>query len=395
VARVSPKADCEGFEGEAPVILPGATIGVLGGGQLGRMFAQAAARMGYRVHVFDPSPGCPAGEVAAKEVNAEFTDERALAAFAAECAVVTYEFENIPAEPLWKLQPGVLLRPDPIVLRIAQNRLREKTWLRENGIPHARFAESGQGIGIVEAAKTIGLPCVVKTADFGYDGKGQRKIRTVDEAATVAGEFEGRAWVMEAWVDFACEVSVVVARGSDGEVRPFPVVENIHENHILSQSIVPARIGGEVADQARAIAVRVAEGLELVGLMGVEMFALRDGSVLVNEIAPRTHNSGHYTMDACDVSQFEQQVRAVCGLPLGRPELKSPAVMVNLLGDLWDGGTPRWEELLKVEGVSLHLYGKREARSGRKMGHCTVTRPSVEDAVRNALRLSRMVSRKD
>jgi 5-(carboxyamino)imidazole ribonucleotide synthase len=363
------------------VILPGATIGVLGGGQLGRMFAQAAARMGYRVHVFDPTPGCPAGEVAAKEVNAEFTDERALAAFAAECAIVTYEFENIPVAPLRKLQPAVLLRPDPMVLWVAQNRLREKTWLKDHGIPHVRFAESGQGTGIVEAAKETGLPCVVKTADFGYDGKGQRKIQTLEEAAAVALEFEGRAWVMEEWVDFACEVSVVVARGGDGDVRTFPVAENIHENHILSQSIVPARVGESVVQQAREIAVRIAEGLELVGLMGVEMFATRDGSIMVNEIAPRTHNSGHYTMDACTVSQFEQQVRAVCGLPLGRPDLRSPTVMVNLLGDLWGGGTPDWAGLLKLDGVGLHLYGKHEPRPGRKMGHFTVTRPSVEEAL--------------
>lgn len=362
------------------VILPGETIGVLGGGQLGRMFALAAARMGYRVHVFDPNPGCPAGEVAAKEVNAEFTDERALAAFAAECAVVTYEFENIPVEPLRKLQPGVLLRPDPTVLWIAQNRLREKTWLKEHGIPHARFAESGRGIAIVEAAKEIGLPCVVKTADFGYDGKGQRMIRAIDEATSVAAEFAGRAWVMEAWIDFACEVSVVVARGGDGDVRTFPVAENIHENHILSRSIVPARIGESVAREAREIAVRIAEGLELVGLMGVEMFVARDGSVLVNEIAPRTHNSGHYTMDACAVSQFEQQVRAVCGLPLGVPTLRSSAAMANLLGDLWSKGTPCWARLLATEGVSLHLYGKRDPRAGRKMGHFTVIRESVGDA---------------
>lgn len=362
------------------MILPGATIGVLGGGQLGRMFAQAAARMGFRVHVFDPSPGCPAGEVAAKEVNAEFTDERALAAFAAECAVVTYEFENIPVGPLRKLQPAVLFRPDPSVLWIAQNRLREKTWLKEQGIPHARFAESGQGLGIQEAAKEIGMPCVVKTADFGYDGKGQRKIQTAEQLAAVAAEFEGRAWVMEAWVDFACEVSVVVARGSDGDVRTFPLAENIHENHILSQSIVPARVDEAVARMAREIAIRVAEGLELVGLIGVEMFVTPDGSVLVNEIAPRTHNSGHYTMEACTVSQFEQQVRAVCGLPLGLPELKSPAVMVNLLGDLWVEGSPRWAELLQTKGVALHLYGKGEARPGRKMGHFTVTRASIDQA---------------
>jgi len=377
------------------VILPGATIGVLGGGQLGRMFAQAAARMGYRVHVFDPNSGCPAGEVAAKEVNAEFTDAAALAAFAAECDVVTYEFENIPVEPLRKLQPAVLLRPDPTVLWIAQNRLREKTWLKEHGIPHARFAESGQGVGIVEAARQIGMPCVVKTADFGYDGKGQRKIRTIDEAATVSAEFAGRPWVMETWVDFACEVSVVVARGGDGDVRTFPVAENVHENHILSQSIVPARIGESVAREAREIAVRIAERLELVGLIGVEMFVSPDGSVLVNEIAPRTHNSGHYTMDACTLSQFEQQVRAVCGLPLGRPELMSPAVMVNLLGDLWSRGVPPWVKVLQIDGVALHLYGKREARPGRKMGHMTVTRSNAAAARSVAADITKKLVRKD
>lgn len=370
------------------MILPGETIGVLGGGQLGRMFAQAAARLGYRVHVYDPEPGCPAGAVAAKEVNAAFTDIAALKAFASECAVVTYEFENIPVEPLGALGPGVLLRPDPSILHIAQNRSREKAWLRENGIPHARFEEATNGSALEVAVKAIGFPCVVKTADFGYDGKGQRKLRNDEDAAAAAVEFAGRHSVVEAWIDFACEISVVVARGVDGRSRTFPVAENIHVNHVLHTSIVPARIPEEVASNARALAILIADRLGLVGLIAVEMFVTRGGEVLVNELAPRTHNSGHFSLDACPVSQFEQQVRAVCGLPLGEPVLRAPAVMVNIMGDSWRKGVPDWAALLEEPGVSLHLYGKRDPRPGRKMGHFTVARDSAEEALAVSARLA-------
>lgn len=367
--------------------LPGETIGVLGGGQLGRMFAQAAARMGYRVHVFDPAPGCPAGEVAALETNAPFTDVEALRDFAAKCAVVTYEFENIPSEPLDKLRSVVSLRPDPEILRISQNRLREKTWLRENGIPHASFVQGHGAAGIADAAVGLGFPSVIKTADFGYDGKGQHKLRDRNEAASIAQGFANKGWVIEAWVDFVCEVSVVVARGAGGEVQTFPVSENIHTNHILDISIVPARVDRSVIESARSIAVSIAERMNLIGLIAVEMFVTKTGDVLVNEIAPRTHNSGHYTLDACNVSQFEQQVRAVCGLPLATPRLRSPAVMVNILGDAWADGTPDWASVLRTAGTSLHLYGKRQARVGRKMGHFTVVLETREESIKTALEL--------
>ena len=376
------------------MIPPGATIGVLGGGQLGRMFAQAASRMGYRVHVFEPNSGSPAGEVAVKEVNAAFDDVAALSAFAAECAVVTYEFENVPVAPLLKLPKTTLLRPDPEILRTTQNRLREKTWLKANDVPHSPFAESGTAAGVAEAAAAIGFPCVIKTADFGYDGKGQLKLQGPADAAVAEKDFAGKGWVIEEWVDFACEISVIVARGGDGMIETFPVVENEHANHILSRSMIPARVDRTVENRAREIAITIAKRFELVGVLAVEMFVTRAGEVLVNEIAPRTHNSGHFSIEACTVSQFEQQVRAVCGLPLGKPQLREPTVMVNMLGDVWQSGVPDWKSLLQVPGLSLHLYGKKQPRPGRKMGHFSVSRPSVTEALAIAERAySRLTSK--
>jgi 5-(carboxyamino)imidazole ribonucleotide synthase len=355
------------------MIPPGKTIGVLGGGQLGRMLAQAAARLGYRVHVYEPQPGGPAGQVAHHEVNAPFDDLAALTAFARTCDVVTYEFENVPAAPLRAIEALTVLRPHWRVLETAQNRAREKRWLRDNQFPHAGFAEVAAGGDLAAAVAGVGLPVVVKTADFGYDGKGQFKVRTAEDIPAAVRQFAGQPVVIEQFIDFACEISAVVARAASAAVRVFPIAENIHKNHILDFSIVPARVQPAVSAQAEKLARLIAEKIDLVGVMGVEMFVTREGGVLVNELAPRTHNSGHYTLDACMTSQFEQQVRAICGLPLGAVTLLSPVVMVNILGDAWAAGEPRWSDLLAQPNVRLHLYGKAEARPGRKMGHFTVT----------------------
>lgn len=363
------------------MILPGKTIGVLGGGQLGRMLAQAATRLGYRVHIFEPQANCPAGAVAHQEVNAAYEDVAALTAFARECEVVTYEFENVPSAPLQAIEGVTQLHPHWQVLATCQNRSREKNWLKANGFPHARFVEVAAGGDIAAGIRAVGLPCVVKTADFGYDGKGQIKVRSEADIAAASAAFVKQACVIEQWVKFTCEVSVVMARTAAGEISVFPLSENIHTNHILDFSLVPARVTPAVAAAAEAMAREIAEKIGLVGVMGVELFVTADGKVLVNELAPRTHNSGHYTLDACVTSQFEQQVRAICGLPLGDPRLVTPVVMVNILGDAWAGGEPRWAELLAEPAAKLHLYGKREARPGRKMGHFTVTARTIEEAL--------------
>ena len=366
------------------MISPGKTIGVLGGGQLGRMLAQAAKRLGYRMHVYEPAAKCPAGAVADKEVNRPYEDIAALTAFAKECAVVTYEFENVPAAPLRAIESVTQLRPDWRVLETAQNRSREKRWLREHGFPHAQFAEVAAGGDLAAASRGVGLPCVVKTADFGYDGKGQLKVMADSDVAAALTKFRGQPVVIEQFIDFACEVSAVVARAADGETRVFPIAENIHKDHILDFSIVPARVAAPVMAQAQNLAQRIATEIGLVGVMGVEFFVTKTGAVLVNELAPRTHNSGHWTIDACATSQFEQQVRAICGLPLGETTLLSPVVMVNILGDAWKNGEPKWAALTAHPNVRLHLYGKAEARPGRKMGHFTVTAGNADEALAQA-----------
>ncbi len=381
------------------MLLPAKTIGVLGGGQLGRMFAHSAERLGYRVHIFEPSADCPAGEVAAREINAPYTDAIALQEFARSCDVVTYEFENIPAEPLRGIEPLVPLHPHWRVLEICQNRTREKNWLRSNGFPHVPFAEVEAGGDLAAAVRAIGLPCVVKTADFGYDGKGQRKLTDEAGIAAAVSAFAGQRAVVEKFIRFDCEVSVVVARSSTGEMRAFPVVENIHTRHILDFSIAPARVPAAVSGAAELLARSIMERLDVVGLLAIELFVTPGGGLLVNELAPRPHNSGHVTMDACVTSQFEQHVRAVAGLPLGDPRLVSPAVMVNILGDAWtwrEGecvGEPDWAALLESGQAKLHLYGKREPRVGRKMGHFTLCAATVEEAFAQAQALKAKLHR--
>lgn len=379
-------------------ILPGSTLGVLGGGQLGRMFAQAAQTLGYRVHVFEPQADCPAGAVANREFNAPYTDGAALAEFARGCDAVTYEFENIPAAPLRQIGSLTRLHPHPGVLEICQNRLREKTWLQRNGFPHVPFAEVTADGDLAAAVRRIGRPCVIKTADFGYDGKGQQKV--MDEAALdrAVMQFAGQHVVVERFVDFSCELSVVVARSASGESRAFPVAENIHTNHILDFSIVPARVSDAIRGAAEELGRAIADRMEVVGLLAIELFLTADGRLLVNELAPRPHNSGHYTLDACITSQFEQHVRAVCGLPLGNPALQSPVVMVNILGDAWPwqqgrvAGAPNWPALLADEKTKLHLYGKKEPRIGRKMGHFTVRAADVGVALQRAQTLKSVLT---
>lgn len=371
------------------MISPGQTIGVLGGGQLGRMFAQAAQSLGYRVHVFEPAGPCPAGAIANREVNASYEDIGALTAFARECAVITYEFENIPSAPLASIAPLVSLHPRAEVLHFCQNRQREKAWLRANDFPHVAYAEALDG-DIAAAVAAVGMPCVVKTADFGYDGKGQMKLTTAGDLEKAQAIFRGRRCVVERWVEFVAEASVIVARSSTGETRAFPVAENIHTHHILDFSIVPARLPAEVARRAGALATAIAAKLDVVGLIAVELFVTADGGVLVNELAPRPHNSGHWSLEGCETSQFEQHVRAVCGLPLGDVAVREPSVMVNILGDAWkwrDGrvaGDPDWAALLAAPRTKLHLYGKAEPRPGRKMGHFTVRDPDLDAALARA-----------
>jgi 5-(carboxyamino)imidazole ribonucleotide synthase len=357
---------------ETKTVPPGGTVGILGGGQLGRMLAIAARRMGYRVHAFEPQPDCPAGQICDLEVNAPWEDSAALEKFASGVDVVSFEFENIPlavAEGVARMRP---VRPRGEVLHICQHREREKNFLRANGFPCAPFRVVDSAESLAAALAEIGTPSVLKTAEFGYDGKGQLKIAESGDPAALWAQFGGQRAVLEKWIPFEAELSVVCARGLDGAVVAFPPSENIHKNHILDLSIVPARFAPSVLTEAVQLAGDIARALDVAGLIGVEFFLGRDGKLLVNELAPRPHNSGHFTFDACVTSQFEQQLRAVCGLPLGSPEALSPVVMWNLLGDLWKNGEPDWQVVLREPSAKLHLYGKSEARPGRKMGHVCV-----------------------
>ena len=371
----------------SPVILPGKALGILGGGQLGRMLAQAAQSLGYRVHVYDPDVACPAAGVCHKAVHAAYEDGAALSQFAAEVDVLTYEFENIPTEPLRALTGGGPLRPGADVLHVCQNRQREKAWLKAQGFPHVAYAEALEG-DVRSAVELIGLPCVVKTADFGYDGKGQMRLETADDLEKAAAIFRGRRCVVERWVDYVCEVSVIVARTEAGAAAAYPPTENLHTRHILDVSVVPARIAEATARAAEALALAIAERLGVAGLLAVEMFVTADGHVMVNELAPRPHNSGHWTIEGAVTSQFEQHVRAICGLPLGPVAARGPIAMCNLLGDLWGPDRPPdWLVLLGEPRAKLHLYGKAHARPGRKMGHFTVTGETAAAASAAALAL--------
>jgi 5-(carboxyamino)imidazole ribonucleotide synthase len=367
------------------VIPPGATLGVLGSGQLGRMFAIAARRMGYRVHTFSPDCDTPTGQVADREYERPYDDLDAVREFARGVSVVTFEFENVPAEAVEAAEALAPVRPSGAALYTTQHRLREKTFLSARGFPVAPFRHVTTPEALRAALAEIGFPAVLKTAGFGYDGKGQTRIGSAEDAAQAYEALRGQEGVVEAFVDFEREVSVVAARGLGGEFAHYGVVENTHSRHILDLSLAPARVEEGVAREAVRIARAVLEELDVVGVTCVEFFLTGAGRLLVNELAPRPHNSGHLTFDACVTSQFEQQLRAVCGLPLGSTELLRPAAMANLLGDLWHGGEPDWGAALAFPDVKLHLYGKTEARAGRKMGHLTALAATPEEAARAAL----------
>ena len=346
-------------------VAPGGVIGVIGGGQLGRMTALAAAQLGYRCHIFCPETDSPAAQVSAAATIAAYEDEAALAAFAGAVDVVTFEFENIPAASVRLLCERTTVRPGWRALEISQDRRLEKSFLNGIGIATAPWRTAESDAELAAAIAAIGLPGLLKTARFGYDGKGQIMIRTQADAAAARAALGGAPAVFEGLVDFEREISVVLARGVDGRIASFDAVENRHRHNILDVTAAPAPIPAALAREAQLMAGRIAQELDIVGLLAVEMFVTRDHRLLVNEIAPRPHNSGHWTMDACAASQFEQFVRAVAGLPLGSPERLFDATMTNLIGDDVD----QWPDLLRDPGVRLHLYGKAEARPGRKMGH--------------------------
>jgi 5-(carboxyamino)imidazole ribonucleotide synthase len=358
-------------------ILPGAAIGILGSGQLGRMFAISARRMGYRVHTLSPDTDTPAGQISDCEIKAGYHDLDAVRDFARRVDVVTFEFENVPAATAAEAARFAPVRPDGSVLHIAQHRVREKTFLRDAGFPVAAFRVVRNHAELQQAVAEIGCPAVLKTAGFGYDGHGQAMVRRPEDADAAYRKIGSGEAVLEGFVDFACEVSVVAARSADGSFAHYGVVENRHRNHILDATIAPGPHAPEAVEIARAILTK----LNVTGVLAVEFFVRRDGSLVVNELAPRPHNSGHFTIDACVTSQFEQQLRAVCGLPLGSTEQVRPAAMVNLLGDLWSGSAPDWAAACALPGVKLHLYGKGEARPGRKMGHITALGPDAEAAL--------------
>ncbi len=361
-------------------ILPGAVIGVLGSGQLGRMFAIAARRMGYRVHTYSPDNDTPTGQVADVEIQASYDDLDRVREFARDVAVVTFEFENVPAATAEACASGALVRPAGSVLHTTQHRLREKTFLRDSGFPVTPFAAVRSLADLNEAIVRLGAPAVLKTAGWGYDGKGQVKIATASAAEAAWNSLGTEEAVLEAFVDFDCEVSVVAARGVDGSFAHYGVMRNDHANHILDVTVGPADLPAKVAAEAVEIARGVLAALDVVGVLCVEFFLGRDGSLMINELAPRPHNSGHITFDACVTSQFEQQLRAICGLPLGSTEYLRPAAMANLLGDVWSGGEPDWNAVCAFPDVKLHLYGKMDPRPGRKMGHLTALGRTVDEA---------------
>jgi len=366
-------------------ITPGQTLGVLGGGQLGRMFAQAAQRMGYGVAVLDPDADSPAGRIAEHHLCAPYTDGQALAELAQLCAAVTTEFENVPAQSLRVLADTLPVCPAATAVEVAQNRNREKNFLRACDVPTVDFAPVTGEQELRAAAQSIGFPGCLKTAQLGYDGKGQYRVTNLVEAVTAYQSLQRVECIWEQLVPLRCEVSVIVARNARGHSVTFPVAENQHRDGILATTLAPARISSELAEQAQAATYRIAHELDYQGVLAVEYFITDGGELLANEMAPRPHNSGHYTIDACAASQYEQQVRALCNLPLVEPVQHSPAVMMNLLGDLWEGdAAPDWSQALQVQGCSLHLYGKREARPGRKMGHLTCTAAGLHEALRNA-----------
>ena len=363
------------------MIYPNSTIGVFGSGQLGRMFAIEARKMGYRVHTLSPESDTPTGQVADIETQAAYDDLDAVREFAKSVDVVTFEFENVPFAAVDAAAQFVDVFPKGDILHTTQNRLREKTFLATHGFPVTPFRHIKTLNDLQKAFDEFGTPCVLKTAGFGYDGKGQSKIKTSADVETAFAALNGNDAVLEAFVDFEKEVSVVCARDQHGHFEHYGVIENEHVNHILDVSFAPAIVSESTFNQALEITQSIAETLGYVGTLCVEFFLTKDEKLLVNELAPRPHNSGHLTFDACVTSQFEQQLRAVCGLSLGSTEFYKPVAMANLLGDLWQNGEPDWAAALETQNVKLHLYGKLEPRTGRKMGHLTAVSESATEAV--------------
>lgn len=367
------------------VIAPGAVLGVLGGGQLGRMFAIAARRLGYRVHVLSPDDDTPTGQVADVEITAPYEDLDAVERFARGIAALTFEFENVPSSTADAAARHTVVRPAGRVLHITQHRIREKSFLRECGLPVTPFAPVRSSAELVDALAVLGTPAVLKTASWGYDGKGQEKVLSLAEAGAAWARLGSQEAILEAFIDFSCELSVIAVRSVTGEVVHYGPISNTHRNHVLDVSLLPAPIDPGIARQAIDIARAVVECLDLTGVLCIEFFLDRSDRLLINELAPRPHNSGHLTIDGCSSCQFQQQVRAVCGLPLGSTHQHRPAAMVNLMGELWHHGAPNWPLALAVPDVSLHLYGKAEPRPGRKMGHLTALADQVEVASARAL----------
>jgi 5-(carboxyamino)imidazole ribonucleotide synthase len=345
------------------------------------MFTLRALSMGYHVAVLDPDAHSPAGSVADRHIRAAYTDETALDELAASCLAVTTEFENVPAATLERLARRTIVRPPVGAVAIAQDRIAEKTFLRDAGFATATFRAVRNEGELRDAVSAVPLPALLKTSRLGYDGKGQALVTDSASAIEAFERVRSVPCVLEERLTLETELSVVLARGADGQTQAFPVGENRHRDGILETTVVPATVPAALADAARALATGVAERMAYMGVLAVEMFVANGGRLFVNEMAPRPHNSGHYTMDACTVDQFEQQLRALCGLPLGQPSLLSPVAMINLLGDLWDAGEPRWAEALRLPGVRLHLYGKTEPRRGRKMGHLNCVAASPEGAL--------------
>ncbi|MFC4618991.1 5-(carboxyamino)imidazole ribonucleotide synthase [Camelliibacillus cellulosilyticus] len=367
------------------LIKPGETIGILGGGQLGRMMAIAAKQMGYRTAVLDPTPDNPCAQVSDIELNAPYNDEVAAEDLARVSDVVTYEFENVDLKTARWLEEKAFLPQGADLLRVTQDRAEEKAAIEQAGVPVAPYRVVVSEEDLAAAVLVCGLPAVLKTTRGGYDGKGQRVIKTKEDLHQAIDELDGKTvFVLEQWIPFKKELSVIVTRSTTGETTTFPVVENVHVNNMLHMTLAPARVNDGVKEQAKSVALTIANALKLVGTLAVEMFLTEDDRVFVNELAPRPHNSGHYTIEACETSQFEQHVRAICGLPLGSTELLKPAVMVNLLGQHMKAVE---EALGDFNRAHLHLYGKVEAKVNRKMGHITILADSLDDAIHETKRL--------
>ncbi|WKU19150.1 5-(carboxyamino)imidazole ribonucleotide synthase [Advenella alkanexedens] len=380
------------------VVYPGQWLGMLGGGQLGRMFCHAAQSMGYKVVVLDPAQDSPAGTVAEKQVYAAYDDVKGLAELAALTRVVTTEFENVPAASLKQLSENCRVSPGAAAVAVVQDRIAEKAFIASQGIPVAPYSEVRSAADLENVGQHL-FPGILKAARLGYDGKGQARVANVQEALAAFESFGRVPCVLEAMLPLKEEISVVMARGFDGEVAVFPIGQNTHVNGILATTVVnPGLIAENIQHQAKQAAIRIAEGLNYFGVLCIEFFILEDNSLVANEVAPRPHNSGHYTMNACASSQFEQQVRVMAGMPLGSTQLRAPAIMLNILGDSWfhpETGAfaePAWEKVLALPGVSLHLYGKTEARKGRKMGHVNVVNENFDTALAHARQVSEILN---